>query len=443
MKKIIFTFLIFLLPSLANADYYDIVSEGFHYNLFVEDCTAAIIKTNIRSGEVVMPSHVDYYGKTYTVTTIEKEVFKNCSKITSVVLPSSLTTIRDEAFEDCSQIASLVLPPSLTTIGQDAFKRCSKLTSIIFPSSVTSIGREAFCETGLEDVVFNNAAVCIGPWAFLFTPWENSLPDGLNYVGKIAYKYKGEMPANTTIVLKEDTKSIAGAAFDEYHNLCGITIPEGIVYIGGFAFDSTNIRDVYMPNSVKGIGEYCFYYSALENIHLSTSLTEISNGAFKSCENLKSVVLPSGIIYIEGEAFGLCSGLESVTIPDGIEFINYGAFYGCPKLKDFYSWGVTPPPTYVYESSYKYYIFMHSDIEKSVLHVPSSALSDYSNTYPWNQFGSIVALTETDPHPTGIAPVKLNDTIKEPAPMFNLSGQRVGNDYKGLVIKDGKKFVNK
>ncbi len=36
--------------------------------------------------------------------------------------------------------------------------------------------------------------------------------------------------------------------------------------------------------------------------------------------------------------------------------------------------------------------------------------------------------------------VELNDAN---APIFNLAGQRVGNDYKGVVIQNGKKYLNK
>ncbi|MCR4953409.1 MAG: leucine-rich repeat domain-containing protein, partial [Treponema sp.] len=37
-------------------------------------------------------------------------------------------------------------------IGEYAFARCSKLNSVILPSSVTEIGRQAFCNTGLKKV---------------------------------------------------------------------------------------------------------------------------------------------------------------------------------------------------------------------------------------------------------------------------------------------------
>lgn len=42
---------------------------------------------------------------------------------------------------------------------------------------------------------------------------------------------------------------------------------------------------------------------------------------------------------------------------------------------------------------------------------------------------------------TGIKNIKTQDD--ENAPLYNLKGLRVNNDYKGIVIKNGKKFVNK
>lgn len=52
--------------------------------------------------------------------------------------------------------------------------------------------------------------------------------------------------------------------------------------------------------------------------------------------------------------------------------------------------------------------------------------------------------TETQPDAveldltTGIATVK---AVKANDAMFNMAGQRVADDFKGLVIKDGKKYV--
>lgn len=44
--------------------------------------------------------------------------------------------------------------------------------------------------------------------------------------------------------------------------------------------------------------------------------------------------------------------------------------------------------------------------------------------------------------PAGIKEVN-NGTVNENTPIYNLTGQRVGKDYKGVVIQNGKKFIKK
>lgn len=44
---------------------------------------------------------------------------------------------------------------------------------------------------------------------------------------------------------------------------------------------------------------------------------------------------------------------------------------------------------------------------------------------------------------TGISNVSANGIDEEETPLFNLAGQRVDKSYKGVVVKNGKKFVNK
>lgn len=43
---------------------------------------------------------------------------------------------------------------------------------------------------------------------------------------------------------------------------------------------------------------------------------------------------------------------------------------------------------------------------------------------------------------TGINEVS-NGAVNESAPIYNLAGQRVSKDYKGVVVQNGKKFIKK
>ena len=81
-----------------------------------------------------------------SVTSIDAWAFEGCSGLTSLIIPSSVTSIERSAFKDCSGLTSLTIPSSVTSIGSYVFENCSGLTSITIPSSVTEIGESVFSD---------------------------------------------------------------------------------------------------------------------------------------------------------------------------------------------------------------------------------------------------------------------------------------------------------
>lgn len=164
---------------------------------------------------------------TYIVTDINAKTCRvlSCEKrakeieIPSTVMGYRVTSIRDNAFYNC-EIESITLPNSITSIGDHAFWNCRSLTNV----------------SGFDNVEY------IGGGAFSSTPWFENLSDGVKYIGKALYAYKGKMPANTTINVKEGCKQIAGYAFSMQDGLVAITIPSSIVTIDGTPLLSTKIR---------------------------------------------------------------------------------------------------------------------------------------------------------------------------------------------------------
>lgn len=60
--------------------------------------------------------------------------------------------------------------------------------------------------------------------------------------------------------------------------------------------------------------------------------------------------------------------------------------------------------------------------------------------FPWNDGGNICeSIVVGKGTPTGVKEVSLMEVIK--AQQYNLAGQKVGNNAKGLVIKNGKKYI--
>jgi len=88
-----------------------------------------------------------------------------------------------------------------------------------------------------------------------------------------------------------------------------VNIQEGTIMIGPGAFESSEIKEIIIPNTVTNIGERAFEYC-----------------------NLKRVVLPESVKIIQAMAFASCNNLEEVIIPKGISHIGYSAFDRCPNL---------------------------------------------------------------------------------------------------------------
>ena len=166
-QRLLLTILsLFLLNVSILADYYT-DSQGVVYFYDPSGSTASVYDGQSASGEVVIPGTIEVDGKTYTVTSIEKSAFYECTSLTSITIPNSVTSIGYEAFCRCTGLTSITIPNSVTSIGGSAFYGCTGLTSVTIPNSVTSIGDYTFhgCP-GLTSVTIPNSVTSIGYHAF-------------------------------------------------------------------------------------------------------------------------------------------------------------------------------------------------------------------------------------------------------------------------------------
>jgi len=226
------------------------------------------VMSNSYTGSITIPSTVTYTAVTYNVTSIGTQAFASCTGLTSITIPSSITSIGNNAFQGCSGLTSISIPSFVTSIGNNAFYNCTKLTSITIPSSVTSIGSSAFYNcTGLTSITIPSSVTSMGSFALSGTAWYNSQPDGLVYAGKIAYAYKGDMPANTSITLDAGTIAIASAIF-AVSSLTSITIPSSVTSIGDAAFMSCgSLKSLTCLSSTPPIlGIHCFSQTTLTDV---------------------------------------------------------------------------------------------------------------------------------------------------------------------------------
>ncbi len=83
---------------------------------------------------VIIPNTID--GT--TVTSIGNQAFRDCRRLTSIMLPNKLTSIEVGVFYNCNSLTSITIPNSVTSIGDEPFRDCSKLTTIEVPTAKVS-----------------------------------------------------------------------------------------------------------------------------------------------------------------------------------------------------------------------------------------------------------------------------------------------------------------
>ena len=336
MKKQLLFILMMLMPMVANAYTGEVVIGDVKYNISTKAGTAEAIglgNPNF-SGALVIPGSIEFEGTTCYV--------------------SSVT-----GFSDCNGITSLTIGEGITTLQVDCFRDCSNLAEINLPQSLSFIEGEVFAGTA----------------------WYNNSPDGLLYLGDIAYKYKGDMQKDTEISIKEGTRIISSKCFRNMANLKGISFPASLKSILGMAFYGCtslkslslhnlkigrmafsrceNLKDVTIDNIVcidnygneglldifnnsnniekvtincKSVKAWFGGKPLLKDIILSDNVEEICLGAFSGA-GIETITIPNSVKYLSG--FDNCTKLDSFNIPSSVKTIGRKAFKNCTGIKEF------------------------------------------------------------------------------------------------------------
>lgn len=226
---------------------------------------------------------------------------------------SGVTNVGAYAFKDCRYLTCMFLNDEITTIGDHAFYKGEYLSAINMPRKLELIDKYAFY--GCDTLTFVRARNCsrlrrIEDHAFYSCTMlaELRLPEGLTYIGPWAFAWDRILgQEDTTLGLPSSLQTISTGAFAFVNHHKNLNIPANVTRIGDFAF----MCDYYMNNLTFSpgdkkltIGKAAFFGdNHMRSVDLSNRVAQIDRCAFAGCEMLEEAYFGDKIDTIEGRAF--------------------------------------------------------------------------------------------------------------------------------------------
>lgn len=226
---------------------------------------------------------------------------------------SGVTNVGAYAFKDCRYLTCMFLNDDITTISERAFYKDEYLSAINMPRRLELIDKYAFY--GCDTLTFVRARNCsrlkrIEDHAFYSCTMlaELRLPEGLTYIGPWAFAWDRILgQEDTTLGLPSSLQTISTGAFAFVNHHKNLNIPANVTSIGDYAF----MCDYYMNNLTFSpgdkkltIGKAAFFGdNHMKSVDLSNRVAQIDRCAFAGCEMLEEAYFGDKIDTIEGRAF--------------------------------------------------------------------------------------------------------------------------------------------
>ncbi|MCI6801816.1 MAG: leucine-rich repeat domain-containing protein [Prevotellaceae bacterium] len=122
-----------------------------------------------------------------------------------------------------------------------------------------------------------------------------------------------------------------------YSNERNVDIPEGYIELGEWCFQDSHLQSICLPSTLEKINDNAFNCcNKMKKVDFSkcTSLIEIGDEGFYSCEKLEEIVLPDSVTTIGDGAFKYCTNLRKIVMPSSLENLGDSVFEHCDSLEE-------------------------------------------------------------------------------------------------------------
>ncbi len=247
--------------------------------------------------DIIVDMNPNIYSKTSKLYGPDGNVIEN------LVIPESVETVKKYVFNGCASIKSITMGENVKHIEHWAFSGCNNTEDITLPDTVIHI------ETGAFDTT--------SPF---FEKPENQ-DNGIYYIGKhLVGDVWGSDYLGEELIIREGTIDIADYALHTGE------------YPTGERPDMNHFTKLYIPNSVKRIGEYAFHNGVFTDVSWGSNVEYIGANAFYKCEKMEEIILNEGLSFIGDTAFAGCDSVKKLHIPSTVISFGELTFGHMPEL---------------------------------------------------------------------------------------------------------------
>lgn len=223
-----------------------------------EDGTVKIVEIITSSGQTVIEIPETLAGG--QVTTIGEGAFKGNSDITHVSIPDTVTTIENGAFCGCTNLTTVDLSENVQKIGEHAFSDCISLTEVDLPTTLQWLGEYAF-------------ANCDALTSLKMYEGIKEIPD---------YAFYGT--AIKSVFIPPSVVRIGDYAFAQCHDLENVSFTDPSIISA-----SSSIISMAIQPQLESIGASAFDATAISNLSIPSTVTDMYDVDFDECWNLQFV----------------------------------------------------------------------------------------------------------------------------------------------------------
>ncbi len=285
------------------------------------------------------------------ITGIGSFAFYFFSALRNISIAPSVTSIGASAFYHCQQLADITLPDGIVHVGGYAFNNTAYYSdSSNWQNGLLYIGScllSASSSLAGDVTVKDGTRVVADSALFANTSVTSvSFPDSLVSIGDSAF-YGCELL--TELVLPDSVKSIGMYAFEDCTALTDLTIGIGITSLSDYIFAGcTSLQTVAVPDNIEVLGDGVFENcSSLRSVYIGKSVDYIQYTHFSGCDLLEKFTVSeenenyasdsSGILFNKDKTsiivFPAGNGTQDYIVPQNVVSIADGAFLSCETLK--------------------------------------------------------------------------------------------------------------